>query len=232
MPGSNASYFGVIDRGLPQPSGPPIKQGGHEAQLLFTALLPGGWRAVADLDQLTSLTFRLAFSETFVQAVNSEVRNTAFLTNNFRGFSLNLAALSYENFLSATPQTSITLARGAGGAFQLSRSAHFQSSLPIFHSTCLPALSIAAKPSLRSTLPHLSSAVNSPRAVTMPLHWGPWLSVTPSFTFRSTYYGGQMGNGAFVDREPVSKYRGIVSRYPSADHRARLDQAAIPNGST
>ena len=56
------------------------------AKLLFTALLPGGWRAVADLDQLTSLTFRLAFSETFVQAVNSEVRNTAFLTNNFRGF--------------------------------------------------------------------------------------------------------------------------------------------------
>ena len=27
----DASYFGVIDRGLPQPSGPPIKQGGHES---------------------------------------------------------------------------------------------------------------------------------------------------------------------------------------------------------
>ena len=52
--------------------------------MLFTALLPHGWRAVADLDQLTSLTFRLAWSETFAQAVNSEVRNTAFLTNNFQ----------------------------------------------------------------------------------------------------------------------------------------------------
>jgi len=104
-----ASYFGVIDRGLAEPSGPPLKQGGHEAKLLFTALLPDGWRAVADLDQLTSLTFRLAFSETFVQAVNSEVRNAAFLTNNFRGFSLNFAAVSYENFLSAAPQSSITL---------------------------------------------------------------------------------------------------------------------------
>ena len=104
-----ASYFGVIDRGLDKPTAPPIKQGGHEAKLLFTSLLPDGWRAVADLDQLTSLTFRLAWSETFTQAVNSEVRNTAFLTNNFDGFSLNFAALSYQNFLSATPQTSITL---------------------------------------------------------------------------------------------------------------------------
>ena len=27
--------------------------------------------------------------------------------------------------------------------------------------------------------------------VTMPLHFGPWLDVTPSFTLRTTYYGGQ-----------------------------------------
>ncbi len=85
---------------------------------LFTALLPGGWRAVADLDQLTSLTFRLAFSETFIQAVNSEVRNTAFLTNNFRGFSLNFAAVSYRNFLSATPQTSDHASHRARSAVQ------------------------------------------------------------------------------------------------------------------
>ena len=60
---------------------------------------PDGWRAVADLDHLSSLTYRLAWSETYVQAVNSEVRNSAFLTNNFRGFSLNFAALSYQNYV-------------------------------------------------------------------------------------------------------------------------------------
>src|SRR6202035_954967 len=110
-----ATYTGVIDRGLEQPQVPgeppvpAINQGGHEARLLFTALLPGGWRAVADLDNLNSLTYRLAWSETFTQAVNSEVRNSAFLTNNFRGFSLNVAALSNETFLNATPQSAITL---------------------------------------------------------------------------------------------------------------------------
>ena len=39
-----ATYFGVIDRGLPQPAGPPINQGGHEAHLLFTALT-AAWMA-------------------------------------------------------------------------------------------------------------------------------------------------------------------------------------------
>jgi LPS-assembly protein len=36
--------------------------------------------------------------------------------------------------------------------------------------------------------------------VTVPLHWGPWLDVTPTFTLRSTYYGGQIQNGSFVNQ--------------------------------
>src|SRR5712671_8148990 len=82
-----AKYFGVIDRGLPDSTGAPVKQGGHSAQLVFDSLLIGGWRGVANLNQLTSLTFQLAFAPTFGEAVNSEVRSSAFLTNNFHGFS-------------------------------------------------------------------------------------------------------------------------------------------------
>jgi LPS-assembly protein len=193
-----ASYFGVIDRGIPQVSGPPIKQGGHETRLLFTALLPGGWRAVADLDQLTSLTFRLAFSETFVEAVNSEVRNTAFLTNNFRGFSLNFAALSYENFLSATPETSITL-RAAPEARFSSVDQPFLGRVPAYFS--FSAFTGAVHRGETVTpfeTPAFVERSEFAPTVTMPLHWAPWLSVTPSFTFRSTYYGGQMRNGVFV----------------------------------
>lgn len=194
-----ADYFGVIDRGLEQPTGPPIPQGGHEMHLLFTALLPGDWRAVADLDQLSSLTFRLAWSETYTQAVNSEVRNTAFLTRNFDGYSLNLAALSYENFLSATPQTSITLRSAPEARFSSVDRQPFER-LPFYFS--FDAFTGAS---------HRSDSVtpfNSPAfversefspTVTMPLHLGWWLDLTPSFTFRSTYYGGQIQNQQFAD---------------------------------
>ncbi len=50
-------------------------QGGHSAQFELDAHLHDGWRAVADLNQLTSLIFQLAFAPTFGEAVNSEVRN-------------------------------------------------------------------------------------------------------------------------------------------------------------
>jgi LPS-assembly protein len=195
-----ASYFGVIDRGIPQSSGPPIKQGGHEDKLLFTALLPAGWRAVADLDELTSLTFRLAWSETFAQAVNSEVRNTAFLTNNFRGFSLNFAASSYQNYLSATPQTSITLRSAPEARFSSVDQAPFQH-LPFYFSFegFTGAVSRSEDVTPFKTPAFVERSELAP-SVTMPLHWGPWLSVTPSFTFRSTYYGGQLPGLAFVNR--------------------------------
>src|SRR6267154_5104688 len=112
-----ARYFGVIDRGIVDSTGVRTKQGGHTAQFTFSALLNGGWRAIADLNQLTSLTFRLAFSPTFGEAVNSEVRSSAFLTNNFHGFSVNLAAGSYKNFVNAQPQVSVILRNAPEGRF-------------------------------------------------------------------------------------------------------------------
>ena len=194
-----ASYFGVIDRGLEQVDAPPIKQGGHEAKLLFTSELPGGWRAVADLDQLTSLTFRLAWSETFAQAVNSEVHNTAFLANNFDGFSLGLAALSYQNYLSATPQLSITLRTAPELRFS-SVDQQFFKRLPFYFS--FDAFTGAEHRGENITpfeTPGFVERSEIAPTVTMPLHFGDWLNVTPSFTFRSTYYGGQLENGAFVN---------------------------------
>jgi LPS-assembly protein len=195
-----ASYFGVIDRGIPQPSGPPIKQGGHETRLLFTALLPGGWRAVADLDQLTSLTFRLAFSETYAEAVNSEVHNSAFLTNNFRGFSLNLAALSYENFLSATPQTSITLRAAPEVRFSSVDQPLWKDMPAYFSFSAFTDATHRGETLTPFETPAFVERSEFAPTVTVPFHWGPWLNVTPSFTFRSTYYGGQMRNGMFVDQ--------------------------------
>jgi len=196
----DATYFGVIDRGLEQAGEPAIKQGGHDAKLLFTALLPGGWRAVADLDQLTSLTFRLAWFETYTQAVNSEVHNTAFVTNNFQGFSLNVAALSYKNYLSATPQTSISLRTAPEGRFSSVDQAFFRS-LPLYVSFSAFTGAVHREDDVTPfQTPHFVSRSEWAPSATLPLHFGEWLDAAPSFTFRSTYYGGQLQSGAFLDR--------------------------------
>jgi len=197
----DVNYYGVIDRGLQvDDQETPVKQGGHEAKLLFTSMLPGGWRAVADLDQLTSLTFRLAWSETFKEAVNSEVRNTAFLTNNFDGFSVNLAALSYQNYLGATPQTSITLRTAPEARFSSVDQAFFKR-LPVYFS--FDAFTGAEHRGENVTpfeTPGFVERSEFAPSVTLPVHFGEWLNITPSFTFRSTYYGGQLRNGTFFDK--------------------------------
>jgi len=194
-----ASYFGVLDRGLEQQGAPPINQGGHEERLTFTALLPGNWRAVADLDQLSSLTFRLAWFETYTLAVNSEVRNTAFLSNSFSGFNLSFAALSYENFFSATPANSITLRTAPEARFSSVDQAPFHQ-IPLYFSfsAFTGAVHRGEDVTPFSTPGFVSRSEFAP-SVTLPLHWGPWLDVAPSFTLRSTYYAGQMQNGEFVD---------------------------------
>src|SRR6266478_5058405 len=113
------TYFGVDDRGLRNPDGTRTRQGGEQQRLEVQSLLPGGWRFVTDYNHLSSLTFRLAFSDSFGEAINSELRSAVFLSNNFRGFSLNFAGLNDKSFLTlpiaatpttpAVPATSVTL---------------------------------------------------------------------------------------------------------------------------
>jgi LPS-assembly protein len=195
-----ASYFGVIDRGLPEPGGTLMKQGGHEDRLFFDAMLPDDWRAVADVDQLSSLTFRLAFSETFAQAVNSEVRTTTFVTKHTDGFSVALAALSYKNFLSASPDTAIDIRTAPELRVGSVDRAPWEN-LPVYFSFDAFADAMHRESNVPPGFgtPSFVSRMEFAPSVTAALHWWPWFSVTPTFTVRSTRYGGQLENSDFVD---------------------------------
>lgn len=197
-----ASYYGVIDRGIEEPDGTIdkiVKQGGHEDHLFFDAMLPDDWRAVADIDQLSSLTFRLAFAETFAEAVNSEVKTTTFLTKNTDGLTVSLAALSYKNFLSASPDTAIDI-RTAPEIRASSVDRAPWRNLPIYFSFDAFADAVHRETNVppQFSTPSFVSRMEFAPSVTAAFHWGPWLSLTPTFTERSTRYGGQLETGEFV----------------------------------
>src|SRR5260221_8769070 len=116
------NYFGLIGR---------EHQGVHERRLGAQSFLPRNWRFVADVNELSSLTFRLAFSDTYGDAINSEVRSSTFLTNNFHGFSFNLASLSDRSFISTNPQTSISTRNAPAARFGSVEQSPFQR-LPIY----------------------------------------------------------------------------------------------------
>jgi LPS-assembly protein len=191
-----ASFFGVQDRGLPSPTG-PIRQGGYETKILFNALLPHGWRAVADVDQLSSLTFRLAFSPSFGQATSAEANSSLFLSNNFHGFSLNFQVLDNKDFLNATPQTAVTIRNTPGVDFGSVEQAPWKN-LPIYFGFDASAGGMFRSDPIITTPTIVERTEFAPR-VTVPLHWGRWLGLTGSYTFRATRYGAQLFNGAVVD---------------------------------
>ncbi len=232
-------YFGVIDRGLPEPvlnaqgiqvvnsSGVPEtaleSQGGHSAQFKLDAQLHDGWRAVADFDQLSSLIFQLAFAPTFGEAVNSEVRNAGFVTNNFRGFSIDFAATSYQNFVNAQPQVSADVRSAPEARFSSVDQSPWKN-LPIYFGGDAFAgavhrddenLVTNSTTGVESVVPGIVTPAFVERSelaprVVVPLRWGPWLGVTTSFTVRATSYSSQLVGGA-VASEPLLRTTGEVN---------------------
>src|SRR5580692_463325 len=223
----SAKYFGVIDRGLPatllNAQGQPVldssgnpettleKQGGHSDQFKLDAHLRDGWRVVADVNQLTSLIFQLAFAPTFGEAVNSEVRNAGFLTNNFSGFSVDFAATSYKNFVNAQPQVSADV-RGAPEAHFSSVDQAPWKNLPIYFGFDVFAGAVhrddenlVTNPvtGVETVVPGISTAAFVERSevapqVVVPLRWGPWLGVTTTYTERATSYGAELVAGTLM----------------------------------
>jgi LPS-assembly protein len=114
----NFRYFGVQDRGTVVTDFNPATgkvekfvqdQGGQDINLSSELHLAHGVRAVGDINYLSSFLFRLGFSETYTQAINSEVKSQAFLAKNTNGYSLTLLASRYQNFQSTTPGDQILL---------------------------------------------------------------------------------------------------------------------------
>jgi LPS-assembly protein len=103
------TFFTVLDRGL---NG--VNQGGTEAHLNSEGAFAHNIRAVANIDYLSSYVFRLAFSDVFTQAVNSEVKSDAFLSNTTGSLFLNANTRRYQDFQSTTPGDVITILHAPG----------------------------------------------------------------------------------------------------------------------
>jgi LPS-assembly protein len=198
----SATYFGVVDR---------EGQGGHKLNVSFNAQLAHGWHVVTDINTLSSLTFQLVFAPTFGEAVVSEVPTSVFVTNNFSGFSFNVAANDYKDFLSVPsttvlePQSSVDLRSAPEARFAMIDRAPWRN-WPVYvgfdvlggaagrSQSCI-ASSATTPPECASfqnfsTPAMVQREMISPH-VTVPLRWGPWLGLTTSYAVRVTHYGSE-----------------------------------------
>ena len=196
------NYFGVIDRGFETgtSTGPQIlREGGQEAR--FTA--EGnfyGFRAVSNVDYLSSFLFRLAFNESFTQAINSEVKSQLFLSKTYKGFSLSGMVERYQNFF----QTAENGVLSNPPAFDSIRILHTPSvdassverpfgRWPLFWSLdgSLAGLS-RSEPGFRTS--NLLGRFDFNPEISLPLQWKGWV-LRPALTLHETFYSERYVNG-------------------------------------
>jgi len=174
------NYFGVLDRGI---GFPPVKQGGENARLNAEGLF-GHFRGVANLDYLSSFVFRLAFNEAYSQAVNSEVKSEAFLSNTTRGFSYNASSERYQNFESTQNGDVITILHAP--SLEISSADRVLGHSPFYWSFDAAAEGLSrSEPSFR-TAPLLGRLDINP-TLSLPIFFRDW-SIRPQVSLRDTLY--------------------------------------------
>jgi LPS-assembly protein len=179
------NYFGVIDR---------KHQGGQEVVLNGEGRFLTNFRAVSNIDYLSSFVFRLAFSETFTQAVNSEVKSQAFLSNNTNGFSYNALVQRYQNFESTTAGDVVTILHAPSA--EISGVDRKLLNTPFYWSFDVAADGLSrSEPGFRTA--DLVGRLDISPSIAMPFSWHGW-AMRPELSLRNTVYSQQLGQGGTV----------------------------------
>jgi len=195
------NYVGIADRGIGYP---PQDQGGEDAR--FIAERPfGTFRGVSNIDYLSSFVFRIAFTDVYSQAIDSEVRSQIFLSNTTNGFHFDALAERYQNFEVCNPATQTNCGSSLTQT-ELVRILHTPSvfisgeerqlgNTPLYWSFESAAEGLQRREAPEDSLPGFRTAALVGRfdfapSLSMPLQWQGW-SFRPELTLRDTFYTEQ-----------------------------------------
>jgi LPS-assembly protein len=233
--------FGVQDRGLQtpgdlvaQPDGTEslvcpadtVKSGGvcRRPQGGFSILAEGrsdlghGFIARGQLNYLSSLVFRQAFTETFHEAIFSENHSLGSITKQWSTYNLDLVFARIDNFQTNEPGNSIVIRKLPELQFSSRDHQISEKVLPVWVSVDSSAGLLHRTQPLFQTRQFTERADFQPRVMTA-LYWKGF-HLVPSFSVRETHYGEQQEAGrisgqnlnrssreAFVDLVPPSLSR-------------------------
>ncbi len=96
----DAEIYGVNDR---------ENEGGFTVQVHAKSQLPDGFYGRAEVNYLSSYLFRQAFTESYNEAISSEVHSTGFVAKPWKSYSLDFVIQSMENFQSLAPKDKIVI---------------------------------------------------------------------------------------------------------------------------
>ena len=194
---------------------PQLREGGQEARLTAESNFYG-FRAVSNVDYLSSFLFRLAFNEVFTQAVNSEVKSQVFLSKAFHGFFVSGTVERYQNFFqtSANPHPRIPTAHSrtrrpsmTSASCTLPASMPPASIAPLGRSPFVWSFDASMtvwRAASRAFAPATCSArFDFNPEISLPLQFHGW-SLRPALTLHETFYTERFVNGLAVS-DPTNR---------------------------
>ncbi len=215
----DAIVYAVQDRGVPDSGNPPQKYSGLSFSLIGKSDLGDGWTARTNINYITSFRFRQNWTQSFNEAIGSEIHSVGFVNKNWSTYTINIVAARLENFQQAevpvTPPGStsthyipdaVTIRKLPEVEFG-SRDQQIWDRLPLWFSFDSSAgLLFRSQPVFDQTNTTLidnyqtgqfMNRSNLAPKVTTAFHWGD-ISLVPSFTLHETYYGE--GQTPYLDR--------------------------------
>jgi len=209
-PGSffDAFWYNMNDRGIGAGES-RRRQGGRLFNLNGGAQLPWGFRGVASVNYLSSLEFRLAFTETLNEAIFSEAHSVGYVTRSFSSFFLNAALVRHENF--QTTQKDDTIVIRKLPSIELASREHplWRGRLPLYL-TLDSSLELLGRRQPGFETRRLAERLDLFPRLSTRLQWKGF-HLTPVFGWRETYYGEQLRPDGTVSGENLRRSAREVS---------------------
>jgi LPS-assembly protein len=189
----NFILYGIDDKGLKLPDGRREDQGGYLMSVNGRIQWGRGFYSRAVVNHLSNFLFRQSFTETFNEAVFSEVNSIFFTAKDWSTYHLNIVFTQQVNFQDTTPGNQIEIRKLPRVEF-LSRDRELsRRALPLWISWNSSFGLVRRTQPLFQTRRFVERLDFEPRLMTA-VRWKD-VHITPYASFRETYYGSSFDNG-------------------------------------
>jgi LPS-assembly protein len=184
----NFILYGVNDRGpLLEDGTRGAPQSGYLLNFEGRTKLGHGFEGRADINYLSSFDFRQAFTESFYEAVYSEVHSVGYIRKAWSTYSVNMVGTRSENFNSTLPNDKVSLRRMPSIEFGSRDRRINERILPVWISFD-SSFSLLRRNQLSYQTAQFVDRLDFEPRITTALRWKDF-HVLPSFSIRETLYG-------------------------------------------
>jgi LPS-assembly protein len=203
------NLFGVQDRGLQIGTAPPIKEGGLQFELTAKTELPGGFQGALDYRYLSSFLFRQSFTQTFYEAIFSEINSVGFLQKRWTDYTFNIAFERQELYESVLLNDSVVIQKLPSFDFVGKDQKVNVGSLPVWFSFDSNTSLLRRQEPTYQTGNAVDREDFEPRVMTAFSFAG--FELVPSITLHATHYGDSLAAPAQLANASLFRKAGEVN---------------------